>query len=93
MALRSDDRKLSFEILSRSMSLEEDEALFFYRSNSNPIKNGVVGFAIGGDDAASWVGDNEKEESGVEVSSTAKQPNGREREKKRRKKKKGEGIN
>ena len=53
MALRSDDRKLSFEILSRSMSLEEDEALFFYRSNSNPIKNGVVGFAIGGDDAAS----------------------------------------
>jgi hypothetical protein len=42
MALRSDDRKLSFEILSRSMSLEEDEALFFYRSNSDPIQNGVV---------------------------------------------------
>ena len=169
MALRSDDRKLSFEILSRSMSLEEDEALFFYRSNSDPIQNGVVqsktsekkqsnrkkrknkgskkkktidfssssipedpidseiresnisectnglelnrqsnfsvgsvctvvtepdfpnvrgegfnfgelrqrsvGFAIGGDDAASRVGDNEKEESGVEVSSAAKQPN------------------
>lgn len=170
MALRSDDRKLSFEILSRSMSLEEDEALFFYRSNSDPIQNGVVqsktsekkqsnrkkrknkgskkkktidfssssipedpidseiresnisectnglelnrqsnfsvgsvctvvtepdfqnvrgegfnfgelrqrsvGFAIGGDDAASRVGDNEKEESGVEVSSAAKQPSG-----------------
>ena len=24
------------------MSLEEDEALFFYRSNSDPIQNGVV---------------------------------------------------
>ena len=71
------------------MSLEEDEALFFYRSNSNPIKNGVVGFAIGGDDVASQVGDNEKEESGVEVSSVVKQPNGRERERERNR---GEGI-
>ncbi|KAL0005161.1 hypothetical protein SO802_012722 [Lithocarpus litseifolius] len=42
MALRSDDRKLSFEILSKSMSFEEDESFFFYRSNSDPIQNGVV---------------------------------------------------
>ncbi|XP_050275612.1 protein POLLEN DEFECTIVE IN GUIDANCE 1 isoform X2 [Quercus robur] len=42
MALRSDDRKLSFEVLSQSMSFEEDESLFFYRSNSDPIQNGVV---------------------------------------------------
>nr|POE82839.1 protein pollen defective in guidance 1 [Quercus suber] len=42
MALRSDDRKLSFEVLSESMSFEEDESLFFYRPNSDPIQNGVV---------------------------------------------------
>ncbi|KAM4119829.1 hypothetical protein ACJW30_03G088900 [Castanea mollissima] len=42
MSLRSDDRKLSFEILSNSTSFEEDESLFFYRSNSDPIQNGVV---------------------------------------------------
>ena len=42
MALRSDDRKLSFEVLSNSISFEEDESLFFYRSNSDPIQNGVV---------------------------------------------------
>lgn len=42
MALRSDDRKLSFEVLSESLSFEEDESLFFYRPNSDPIQNGVV---------------------------------------------------
>ena len=37
-----DNRKLSFEVLSNSISFEEDESLFFYRSNSDPIQNGVV---------------------------------------------------
>ncbi|XP_012072354.1 protein POLLEN DEFECTIVE IN GUIDANCE 1 isoform X2 [Jatropha curcas] len=37
MALRSSGRKLSFEILNGSSSIEEDQFLF-YRSNSDPIE-------------------------------------------------------
>lgn len=40
MALRSDGRKLSFEILSQSSSLFDDEALV-YRSDSDPIQSHV----------------------------------------------------
>ncbi|KAL5553297.1 hypothetical protein UlMin_040698, partial [Ulmus minor] len=38
MALRSTDRKFSFEILSGSSSLEDDDSLL-HRSNSDPIHN------------------------------------------------------
>ncbi|PON67381.1 Membrane protein,Tapt1/CMV receptor [Parasponia andersonii] len=38
MALRSTERKLSYEILSHSSSIEEDGPLF-HRSNSDPIRN------------------------------------------------------
>ncbi|XP_059447025.1 protein POLLEN DEFECTIVE IN GUIDANCE 1 [Corylus avellana] len=41
MALRSDGRKLSFEILSQSSSLVEDEALL-YRSDSDPVQSHVA---------------------------------------------------
>lgn len=40
MALRSGGRKLSFEILSASNSIEDEETLF-YRSNSDPIHEGT----------------------------------------------------
>ncbi|XP_038696761.1 protein POLLEN DEFECTIVE IN GUIDANCE 1 isoform X2 [Tripterygium wilfordii] len=41
MALRSSGRKLSFEILSRTNSIEQDErdAAFLYRSKSFPLRN------------------------------------------------------
>ncbi|GAV74204.1 DUF747 domain-containing protein [Cephalotus follicularis] len=42
MALGSSDRSLSFNILSRSRFLEEDESLLIYRSSSDPTQNGVV---------------------------------------------------
>jgi hypothetical protein len=65
--------------------------------NFGELRQRSVGFAIGSDDAASRVGDN-KEESGMEVSSAAKQPNGRERERRvwnngRERENRGEGIN
>jgi len=41
MALRSDGRKLSFEILSQSSSLVDDESLV-YRSDSDPIQSHVA---------------------------------------------------
>lgn len=41
MALRSDGRKLSFEILSQSSSLVEDEALL-YRSDSDPVQRHIA---------------------------------------------------
>ncbi|KAL6189930.1 hypothetical protein ACLB2K_036331 [Fragaria x ananassa] len=39
MALRSGGRKLSYEILSRNSSVQEEEAGLFYRSNSDPIRS------------------------------------------------------
>ena len=41
MALRSGGRKLSYEILSRTSSVQEEEAQagIFYRSNSDPIRS------------------------------------------------------
>lgn len=42
MALRSSGRRLSFEILSRSSNLEEEESLLLYRSQSDPIPGKYV---------------------------------------------------